>query len=86
MLRTLSQPISNGVPVERVCEKLKAKDGSICDLQYEQKIDLKTVRQPRLCLVCCLQLCVRLFLFIGLWPPCRLITRTEGKKSYRLIE
>lgn len=30
----LSKPLSWGLPVDKVCEKLKKKDVQICDLRY----------------------------------------------------
>lgn len=44
----MSKPISWGLPVEKVCEKLKKKDIQICDLRYEKTIDLKTVDLKKL--------------------------------------
>lgn len=44
----VSKPLSWGLPVEKVCEKLKKKDVQICDLRYEKTIDLKTVDLKKL--------------------------------------
>lgn len=30
----MSKPLSWGLPVEKVCEKLRKKDVQICDLRY----------------------------------------------------
>ena len=27
------------MPAEKICEKLKAKDGQICELKYEKELD-----------------------------------------------
>lgn len=42
-LRALSQPLSNGLPSEKVCERLKSKDAQICELQYHKAIDIETM-------------------------------------------
>lgn len=34
----LSKPLSWGLPIEKVCEKLKKKDVQICDLRYGKHI------------------------------------------------
>ncbi|KAG8177861.1 hypothetical protein JTE90_027831 [Oedothorax gibbosus] len=44
----MSKPLSWGVPVDKVCEKLKKKDAQICDLRYEKTIDLNTVDLKKL--------------------------------------
>ncbi|XP_054721591.1 mesencephalic astrocyte-derived neurotrophic factor homolog [Uloborus diversus] len=44
----MSKPLSWGLPVDKVCEKLKKKDVQICDLRYEKTIDLKTVDLKKL--------------------------------------
>jgi len=36
LLRTISVPISNKVPAEKICEKLKAADSEICVLKYKK--------------------------------------------------
>lgn len=33
----MSKPMSWGVPVDKLCEKLKKKDHQICDLRYGKK-------------------------------------------------
>lgn len=44
----MSKPLSWGLPVDKVCEKLRKKDVQICDLRYEKTIDLKTVDLKKL--------------------------------------
>ncbi|XP_054714866.1 mesencephalic astrocyte-derived neurotrophic factor homolog [Uloborus diversus] len=44
----MSKPLSWGLPVDKICEKLKKKDEQICDLRYEKTIDLKTVDLKKL--------------------------------------
>jgi len=39
----MSKPLSWGLPVEKVCERLEKKDSQICELRYEKTIDFKTV-------------------------------------------
>lgn len=34
ILGEMSKPLSWGMPVEKVCEKLKKKDAQICELRY----------------------------------------------------
>jgi len=48
MLGDITKPLSFHVPPEKVCEKLKRKDSQICELQYEQKIDLKNTNLKKL--------------------------------------
>jgi galactose-1-phosphate uridylyltransferase len=46
LLRTLSVPMKNHMPVEKICEKLKKADGQICQVKYEKPpkpIDWATV-------------------------------------------
>lgn len=33
-MKDVTQPLSNSIPVEKVCEKLKVKDAQICELKY----------------------------------------------------
>merc|ERR1712194_195288 len=40
MLRLLSGPMKNGLPSDRICEKLKKSDSQICELRYEKEIDV----------------------------------------------
>jgi len=44
----VTKPMSFHMPPEKICEKLKKKDSQICELQYEQKIDLKSVNLKKL--------------------------------------
>lgn len=48
ILGEMSKPLSWGMPVEKVCEKLKKKDAQICDLRYEKQIDLNNVDLKKL--------------------------------------
>lgn len=48
ILGEMSKPLSWGVPVEKVCEKLKKKDKQICELRYDKQIDLKNVDLKKL--------------------------------------
>ncbi|XP_064606359.1 mesencephalic astrocyte-derived neurotrophic factor homolog [Liolophura sinensis] len=48
IVKELAKPISWGAPKELVCEKLKSKDPSICDLKYEKSIDLTKVNLKKL--------------------------------------
>eukprot|EP01119_Soliformovum_irregulare_P003439 TRINITY_DN1396_c0_g1_i1.p1 TRINITY_DN1396_c0_g1~~TRINITY_DN1396_c0_g1_i1.p1 ORF type:complete len:163 (+),score=37.92 TRINITY_DN1396_c0_g1_i1:86-574(+) len=41
--REVSKPFQNGLPVEKICDRLKKKDAVICALQYPVKIDLSTI-------------------------------------------
>lgn len=34
MINEVSKPLSNHIPVEKICEKLKKKDSQICELKY----------------------------------------------------
>lgn len=34
IVNEVSKPLSHHVPVEKICEKLKKKDGQICELRY----------------------------------------------------
>ncbi|XP_046839599.1 mesencephalic astrocyte-derived neurotrophic factor homolog [Xenia sp. Carnegie-2017] len=43
ILNEITKPMSYHVPPEKICEKLKDKDAQICELQYEQKIDVRNV-------------------------------------------
>ncbi|KAL5516173.1 hypothetical protein EMCRGX_G001447 [Ephydatia muelleri] len=43
LVREATKPIAQGKPAEKVCEDLKKRDTQICELQYEQQIDLNTV-------------------------------------------
>ncbi|OAD54188.1 Mesencephalic astrocyte-derived neurotrophic factor like protein [Eufriesea mexicana] len=48
ILNELSKPISWSMPANKICEKLKKKDGQICDLRYEKQIDINTVDLKKL--------------------------------------
>lgn len=48
ILGEMSKPLSWGMPMEKVCEKLKKKDAQICDLRYEKQIDLNNVDLKKL--------------------------------------
>lgn len=37
MINEVSKPLSYHVPVEKICEKLKKKDGQICELKYGEE-------------------------------------------------
>ena len=39
-LRDLAKPLSYNMPVDKICEKIRSKDASVCELAYEKKIDL----------------------------------------------
>ncbi|XP_068109093.1 mesencephalic astrocyte-derived neurotrophic factor [Hyperolius riggenbachi] len=44
----ISKPLSNHIPAEKICERLKKKDGQICELKYDKQIDLSTVDLKKL--------------------------------------
>ncbi|XP_075039950.1 mesencephalic astrocyte-derived neurotrophic factor [Mixophyes fleayi] len=44
----VSKPLSNHIPPEKICEKLKKKDGQICELKYDKQIDLSKVDLKKL--------------------------------------
>jgi len=48
ILGEMSKPLSWGMPMNKVCEKLKKKDAQICDLRYEKQIDLNNVDLKKL--------------------------------------
>ncbi|XP_068450438.1 mesencephalic astrocyte-derived neurotrophic factor [Clinocottus analis] len=48
MINEVSKPLSHHVPVDKICEKLKRKDGQICDLKYDKLLDLTTVDLKKL--------------------------------------
>ncbi|XP_018620382.1 mesencephalic astrocyte-derived neurotrophic factor-like [Scleropages formosus] len=39
ILNEVSRPMSHHVPVEKICEKLKKKDGQICELRYDKEVE-----------------------------------------------
>lgn len=48
MVSEVSRPLSHHVPVSKICEKLKKKDSQICELRYEQQLDLTSVDLKKL--------------------------------------
>ncbi|XP_049590340.1 mesencephalic astrocyte-derived neurotrophic factor isoform X4 [Syngnathus scovelli] len=40
MINEVSKPLSYHVPVDKICEKLKKKDGQICELRYVMTLNL----------------------------------------------
>ncbi|XP_077182037.1 mesencephalic astrocyte-derived neurotrophic factor [Paroedura picta] len=48
IINEVSKPLSNHIPVEKICEKLKKKDSQICELKYDKQIDLSTVDLKKL--------------------------------------
>lgn len=48
MINEVSKPLSYHVPVEKICEKLKKKDGQICELKYDKQLDLTSVDLKKL--------------------------------------
>jgi len=48
MLGELSKPLSWGMPVDKICDKLKKMDSQICEIRFEKTIDLKTVDLKKL--------------------------------------
>ncbi|XP_038652179.1 mesencephalic astrocyte-derived neurotrophic factor-like [Scyliorhinus canicula] len=48
IVKEVSRPMSNHVPVNKICEKLKKTDSQICDLKYDKQVDLSTVDLKKL--------------------------------------
>ncbi|KAK4318565.1 hypothetical protein Pmani_010440 [Petrolisthes manimaculis] len=48
ILGEMSKPMSWGMPMDKICEKLKKKDTQICELRYEKQIDLNNVDLKKL--------------------------------------
>jgi mesencephalic astrocyte-derived neurotrophic factor len=56
LLRTISGPLMNHMPVEKICERLKQADGQICAVKYEKpkepvdysKVDFNKMRVKEL--------------------------------------
>lgn len=48
IVNEVSKPLSHHVPVDKICEKLKKKDGQICELKYDKQVDLSTVDLKKL--------------------------------------
>lgn len=44
----MAKPMSWGMPVEKVCEKLEKKDHQVCELKYDKEIDLKNTNLQKL--------------------------------------
>jgi len=47
-LGEMSKPMSWGMPMDKICEKLRKKDKQICELTYEKQIDFKSVDLKKL--------------------------------------
>lgn len=47
MLKDVSIPLKNGLPAERICEKLKKTNPAICELRFDKKIDLSNLSKLR---------------------------------------
>lgn len=48
MVKEVTKPLSYHMPAEKICEKLKKRDAQICELQYDQQIDLNAVDLKKL--------------------------------------
>ncbi|XP_077581789.1 mesencephalic astrocyte-derived neurotrophic factor [Stigmatopora nigra] len=48
IINEVSKPLGYHVPVEKICEKLKKKDGQICELRYDKQVDLSSVDLKKL--------------------------------------
>eukprot|EP00088_Acartia_fossae_P067811 TRINITY_DN8500_c0_g1_i1.p1 TRINITY_DN8500_c0_g1~~TRINITY_DN8500_c0_g1_i1.p1 ORF type:complete len:176 (+),score=54.13 TRINITY_DN8500_c0_g1_i1:60-587(+) len=48
ILGEMAKPMSWGMPVDKICEKLKKKDRQVCELTYEKQIDFKSVDLKKL--------------------------------------
>ncbi|XP_059800534.1 mesencephalic astrocyte-derived neurotrophic factor [Hypanus sabinus] len=48
VVKEVSKPMSNHVPITKICEKLKKSDHQICDLKYDKQVDLSTVDLKKL--------------------------------------
>ncbi|XP_052778979.1 mesencephalic astrocyte-derived neurotrophic factor homolog [Mya arenaria] len=48
ILKIMSSPFKNHLPLVKVCEKLQDADPQICDLKYEKKLDLSEVEFKKL--------------------------------------
>ncbi|XP_061114389.1 mesencephalic astrocyte-derived neurotrophic factor-like [Conger conger] len=48
IVNEVSIPLSSHIPVVKICEKLKKKDGQICELKYDKQVDLSTVDVKKL--------------------------------------
>ncbi|VDO96887.1 unnamed protein product [Soboliphyme baturini] len=47
-MNEVTKPLSFSMPPEKICERLRSKDGQICELKYEKQIDWKTVDLSKL--------------------------------------
>ncbi|XP_061584311.1 mesencephalic astrocyte-derived neurotrophic factor [Cololabis saira] len=48
IINEVSRPLSHHVPVDKICEKLRKKDGQICELRYDKQLDLTSVDLKKL--------------------------------------
>lgn len=48
MINEVSKPLSSHVPVDKICDKLRRKDGQICELRYDKQLDLSSVDLKKL--------------------------------------
>lgn len=48
LVKEVSKPLSFSVPAEKICEKLKAKDGQICELKYEKELDWANINLKKM--------------------------------------
>ncbi|XP_077459476.1 mesencephalic astrocyte-derived neurotrophic factor [Stigmatopora argus] len=48
IINEVSKPLAYHVPVDKICEKLKKKDGQICELRYDKQVDLSSVDLKKL--------------------------------------
>ncbi|EDQ89795.1 uncharacterized protein MONBRDRAFT_20855 [Monosiga brevicollis MX1] len=43
LVREVTQPLSRFLPADAVCNKLKKKDSQICELEYDEPVDLSKI-------------------------------------------
>merc|ERR1712179_123283 len=48
MINEVTKPMSFHMPAEKICEKLKPKDGQICELKYEKQLDWKNINLSKM--------------------------------------
>lgn len=48
IINEVSKPLSFSLPPEKICEKLKPKDASICELQYEKQLDWANINLKKM--------------------------------------
>jgi hypothetical protein len=48
ILSEMSKPMSWGMPMDKICEKLKKMDKQLCELRYDKQIDLRNVDLKKL--------------------------------------